>query len=454
MMKICRIIFFSLILINLVFLSSCEIHKVTKKTDTIAGIKIDPLVRISLAFVNSMGFGLEKSGDLIIVTNLADSGIAALSGMKNGMKVESISGINLSTLDSDGAQKIVDSLMTGEVSVLTSSEDNSPKEFILKSTSSNCPQKRYSDFLYVSKPDGLNPPYIMMVQLAKEIMQLDFKRDMIARISYFAPKSGEWFTDERPKGSLSTDASFQNFSSTIIPELTVNPDSDELFQAAVDGSINYKKEISFGAAFQIHKKYPINGDTYLCSALLTGKSPKSGSVTDNGFMFIRHEDDFLIKPFNKESSQVEYLPLSDTSPQITESVFDWMILFDGNGGMLDLTINGPKKIWRGTFLENASENKVGIGLKEFFSVDESPFLLQSHEMIWFEGIVPGKVETPYPQDITLEFPSTAEGRIFVRSYSPEYSDENHRIIMALAGQIEIPGKDPIPVSGYLERILY
>lgn len=454
-MKFSRIIISSLILICLVFLSSCEIHKTTKKTDIIAGIQIDPLVRISIAFINSMGFGLEKSEDQIIVSNLAQFGVARLSGMDNGMIVESIAGVDLSTLDSDGAQKIVDGLMTGKVRILTLNEDNSPKEFILEMTNSNCPQRRYSDFLYVSKPDGLKPPYVLLIQLAKEIDQMTFKRNMLAGINYFAPKSGEWFTDEQPQGSFSADVKMENFTGTTIPEITISPDSDELFKSVANGSINYiNPEISFGAAFQINNKYPINGNTYLCSALLTGMTPKTGSVSDQGFMLIRHEDEFHIKPFDKESTQVEYLPLPENSPHVTESVYDWMVLFDGNGGMLDLTINGLKKNWRGVFLKSDSEIIAGIGLKEFFSADESPFLLQSNEMIWFEGSVSGKEDSPFPEEITLTFPSDAEGRIFVKSFSPKYADENQRIFMPVAGQIEIPGKDPIPVSGFLKRVLY
>jgi hypothetical protein len=454
-MKISRIAVVSLILICMAFLSSCEIHKESKKTDSIAGIKIDPLVRISFAFINAMGFGLEKTEDSIIVSKLARFGVARLSGMDNGMIVESIAGINLSTLDSDGAQKIVDSLMSGKVSVLTISEDNSRKEFNLEFTSSNCPQRRYSDFLYVSKPNGLNPPNIIMVQLVKEINQMNFTRGKLTGIHYFTPKSGDWFTDERPQTTFSTDVQIENFSGTTIPELTIDPDSDELFETGSDGSINYTtKDISFGSAFQILKNYPINGNIYLCSALFTGMSPKSESVTDQGFMFIRHENEFHSKPFYKESNRVEYLPLSESSPHVTESVYDWMILFDGNGGMLDLAINGVKKNWNGIFLESASENKAGTGLKEFFSADEFPFLLKSHEMIWFDGTIPGKENVPYPQDISLEFPSIADGRIFVRSFSPCYTDKNDRIMMSVAGQIEIPGKDPIPVSGFLLRYIY
>lgn len=446
-LKIC------LTLLMLVLCVSCQVQnsdgqkqegKIPRRT-----IELDPINWISMGLQHSFGLAIKKDNGVVVVEKLMEKGPAGVAGLKNGMKIKSILGFDLLNLDKQpNSNQIVENIEKGSAPIIVINDDGTETEYDLKVTTSNCPQQRNSDFIFVSDADNENPPSVVIMEIATRIKKGSFNQEAANMIQYYDSFTDEWWELEDNKDDFDAGVPIEKLTNLATPGLFIdsNPENNS-------GMIAYSGEKRFELKYEISNDFEMNGKRQVGEGYL-----KSGNILFKGKVIIQHEEQFFILPHYKEKGDpLKKKPLPDDKAQVTVKVHDWIILFDKSGSLLELSVDGAYKNWLGVFMPSNSDNKNGSkGLSDYLITDIADYTIEyvnldDFNMTWFYEVVTGYEADPYPDDINIVFPNDFSGEIKLKSFFPDYLDDNHRIYIPLSGQFLPDDGSPIDVYGFMMR---
>ncbi len=447
-LKIC------LTLLMLVFCVSCQVQNSDEQKQEVqiprTIVEIDPINWISMGLQHSFGLAIKEVNGVVLVEKLKEKGPAGVAGMKDGMKVKSILGFDLLNLDKQpNSDKIVANIEYGSAPIVVINDDGSETEYDLKVTTSNCPQQRNSDFIFVSDADNENPPCVLIIQSATRIKKGSFNQEAANMIQYYDSFSDEWWGLEDNKDDFNAGVPIEKLAHLATPGLFIdsNPENKS-------GMITYSGEKRFELKYEISNEFELNGKRQIGEGYL-----KSGNILFKGKVMVQHEEQFFILPHYKEKAgPLEKKPLTADKAQVTVKVYDWILLFDKSGSLLELSVDGAYKKWLGVYMPSSAGNNGDLkGFSDYLTTDIYDYTIEyvsldDFNMTWFYEFVTGFEADPYPDDIKIVFPNDFSGEIKLKSFTPEYLDDNHRIYIPLSGQLVPDDGSPIDVYGFIVRM--
>lgn len=413
-------------------------------------MQVDPLNMISMGLQHSFGLAIKEDNGVVVVEKLKEKGPAGVAGMKDGMKIKSILGFDLLNLDKQpNSNRIVENIENGSAPIVVTNDDGTETEFDLKVTTSNCPQQRNSNLIFVSDTDNEHPPSVLIIEVAARIKKGSFNQEAANMIQYYNSFTDEWWVLEDSKDDFNAGVPIEKLTNLATPGLFIdsNPENNS-------GMIGYSGEKQFELKYEISNEFELNGKRQIGEGYL-----KCGNMLFKGKVFVQYEEQYFILPHYKEKiNPVEKKPLAADNAQVTVKVLDWIMLFDKSGSLLELSVDGAYKKWLGVYMpSNAGNNDDVKGLNDYLTTDIDDYTikyvnLDDCNMTWFDEVVTGFEADPYPDDINIVFPNDFSGEIKLKSFSPDYLDDNHRIYIPLSGQFVPDDGSPIDVYGFIMRI--
>jgi hypothetical protein len=413
-------------------------------------IERDPINWISMGLQHSFGLAIKEENGVVVVEKLKEKGPAGVAGMKDGMKVKSILGFDLLNLDKQpDSYQIVPNIEYGSAPIVVINDDGTETEYDLKVTTSNCPQQRNSDFIFISDTDNENPPSVLVIQSATRIKKGSFNQEAANMIQYYDSFTDEWWGLKDNKDDFNAGVPIEKLANLATPGLFIDSKPENNI-----GMIAFSGEKRFELKYEISNEFELNGKRQIGEGYF-----KSRNMLFKGKVMVQHEEQFYILPhFKEKSDPLKKKPLTADKAQVTVKVLDWIMLFDKSGSLLELSVDGAYKKWLGVYMpSNAGDNNDLKGLSDYLITDISDYTveyvsLDDFNMTWFYEVVMGFEADPYPDDINIVFPNDFSGEIKLKSFTPNYLNDNHRIYIPLSGQFVPDDGSPIDVYGFMMRM--
>jgi len=429
------------ILFFAIALSACQVSRPGKSpvNSVVQEIKLAPLEKLSVDLANTLGFKLAESGEKIVVKSLMIHSPSYVAGLRDGFVVKSLGGINLEKLDDSGVDNIRKYIFDGTLTASIIQSDGTPADISIHFGPDNCSQELSDLYWFAETPKPDKASTILTIQLYSTIENLTFKRVMSFRVVLFNSATGKWSNYEKLRLPFDDNIAPSNLAKMVEQYIAYTSEQDDK-----KGNFKFNGDFPFVFDFDLNEARDNPDSVFVGEGKLI-----IDNVETEGFAMSRHVETRFSAPFAKENQMDTWRILPENSRNIEDKVTDWIVLFDSRGNVFEMNIESQIGKWWGIVYPGTESSQQDISCFQNLS---NP-VLDSFEMSWFDDVIEGKESDPYPSEITLNLTDSPGFELSLKSIEPFYQNNNLMISLALFGNCIASDGNPIPVTGYMFRIV-